>query len=505
MRAALAIAVLCAWSGAARAQPAPGAPRALRTTAEGFDHNVHARDVDVSVAPAIACTRCHAIKSGALVGRPGHAGCFGSCHGAMPARRQPVTPERMRLCSACHAETTLASATPGKVSYPPYTLGREFALQIGHKAHASIACGACHDRRPAIPHRRCLGCHDGSKGKGPVMAECSTCHTPASGVPDPPMLVRTKDTQIFVTTAFSHARHAGRGVARQCTTCHAAIIATNDRQLPRPTTASCAIAGCHDGKASFGVTASCTKCHQDVPTTKYEMSREVKRFNHALHEPLNLACASCHPLGKSGEVLVANHAPCAACHAKDFGERFPKICTACHIGTEPWRPLVADRLPAERTEFGATLDHRKHPSACASCHSLTTAISELRPARGHRACSGTACHAAAGGPAPQLTACESCHQRGLAAERDRTRRAATWSVRALFKHASHLESPRITRQVACVACHDDLTSPTTLSLAVPPKQTCAPCHDGQLAFKLTGTTCTRCHLGVATASGATVR
>ena len=35
-----------------------------------------------------------------------------------------------------------------------------------------------------------------------------------------------------------------------------------------------------------------------------------------------------------------------------------------------------------------------------------------------------------------------------------------------------------------------------VALAVPAKPTCASCHDdGKGAFKLTGTTCTRCHEG----------
>ncbi|MBA3821932.1 MAG: hypothetical protein H0X17_23815, partial [Deltaproteobacteria bacterium] len=47
----------------------------------------------------------------------------------------------------------------------------------------------------------------------------------------------------------------------------------------------------------------------------------------------------------------------------------------------------------------------------------------------------------------------------------------------------------------CVQCHVDMTSPDVLRLAAPPKSTCAPCHDGRASFKLTGTTCTRCHVG----------
>ena len=502
MRRVLVVAVvMCGALWFARAETPPFVPR---TAPLGFDHTLHARDVHTAAAPEIACTRCHVVRAGALVGKPGHAACFGACHGPPPTARDPVAPPQLRLCNPCHAETALATPANKRalaVTYPPYVLGLDFALQIGHKAHQDVTCAKCHDKRTGPPHKRCIACHDGAAGKGFAMTACSTCHTPGSGQPDPPKLLRTKDTQIFVTTAFSHAKHSTRGAARQCTACHATILETNDRRLPRPTAETCAISGCHDGKASFPITTSCTKCHKDVPARKFEVRRPEARFSHAgggagaAHETTGLACAACHPLGKTGEALVAGHAPCATCHAKDFGLRTPTICGACHIGTEPWRPLVADNLPAETTEFGVTLQHRKHPGACSSCHSLTTSATQLRPPRGHRACTTSGCHAITGGPAPQLADCESCHQRGLAEQRDRTRLAATWSVRAKFVHAPHAMSKDA--EVACIACHTDLSSPTVLSLAVPTKTTCAPCHDGQVAFKLTGTTCTRCHPGAA--------
>jgi len=255
----------------------------------------------------------------------------------------------------------------------------------------------------------------------------------------------------------------------------------------------CAPAGCHDGKAAFPITAACTKCHQDAPKGRFEVARPDARFSHATHGPKQLPCAGCHPLGERGEVLVAGHAACAPCHAEDFGRRRPTICGACHNATEPWRPLTPDRLPPERTEFGATIDHRKHPGACASCHALTTQAAQLRPPRGHGACLGAGCHAVSGGPAPAMSACEACHQASRAEERRRARLAAPWSVRARFDHATHRRSKD--GELPCTACHVDLSAPELASLRTPPKATCAGCHDGGAAFKLTGTTCTRCHGG----------
>jgi len=98
------------------------------------------------------------------------------------------------------------------------------------------------------------------------------------------------------------------------------------------------------------------------------------------------------------------------------------------------------------------------------------------------------------GPAPRMTACEACHRRGLAEDRQRARLAAPWTVRARFDHASHAAATRA-NPPACDTCHTDLRAANVAALPTPAKAVCAPCHDGTAAFKLTGTTCTRCHLG----------
>jgi c(7)-type cytochrome triheme protein len=315
------------------------------------------------------------------------------------------------------------------------------------------------------------------------MDDCARCHPPATGKPQPPELSVVKDS---VTATFSHARHAARSAAgKDCTTCHAAIRATDDSELPRPTVRECA--PCHDGKTAFATTVACTRCHDRV-AAPFAVSRPAARFEHAgPHAEVvgKTPCATCHPI-VGGEVRVAGHAPCAGCHAHadDFGAREPKICGACHNATEPWRHLVADRAPPERSELGAALDHGKHLGACDRCHQLRT---EGMP-HGHVACG---CHTSAGGPAPRLTACDGCHQLGLAAARLRARADDPWSVRTAFDHAAHSAS-------ACSACHTDLGKGADLvAMPVPAKSTCAPCHDGQRAFKLTGTGCTRCHVGKA--------
>jgi c(7)-type cytochrome triheme protein len=470
----------------------------------GFDHIVHDRNLDVKGVGVLPCSRCHDERKGKLVGKPGHAACFGDCHG--PAPKPPkrgaklALGDRANVCAACHREQLLAKPFTGKLAamYPPYTHEPDFNIAIGHQQHAAVACTQCHAMRatPAKPqpHARCLGCHDGSgaPGKGPAMSHCIGCHPRAVGRPQPPALAEVRDS---VTAAFSHVKHATRGAAaKDCATCHAAIRTTDDIELPRPTQAQCATAGCHDGKAAFATTVACTRCHDQAPE-RFEVARPTTRFAHTgVHASVveARACNACHPLSARGEVMVAGHAACTECHEADFGARSPTICGACHNATEPWRPLVADRALPERTELGAMLDHDKHRMACTTCHTLRTAAAQLRMPRGHASCIGKGCHETKQGPAPSFETCDGCHRIGLAAERDRARASAPWSVRRAFDHDQHATTPD-RQPLACTSCHTQLGG-TLLELPTPKKATCLPCHDdGKPAFKLTGTSCTRCH------------
>lgn len=484
-RAWIASVLVLGVVGVAMAAPTP--------RAAGFDHVVHDRKLVVAGGDSLSCASCHAMNAGQLA-RPGHASCFGACHGSAP--RSAVVGDRAAVCVACHADAGAGAIQP-RVPYPPYAFDPDFAIALGHRRHRELPCARCHTASKPAPHARCAGCHDGAAtaGHGPAMTACAGCHTPAVGRPLPPTII---PAEINVDGAFSHARHAARGAAgTRCATCHAAVRDTDDNILPAPAAETCAAARCHDGTAAFAITAACTRCHRDPKLPAFKVARPAARFSHDLHAQRAGAlgaCVTCHPLTRTGEVTVVGHAPCTPCHADDFGRREPTICGACHNGTEPWRVLVADRGPAERTEFGATLAHDRHPGACAPCHALTTPARQLRPPRGHRACTGTACHAVTGGAAPAISACEACHAPGRARTRERDRLAAPWSVRATFDHASHAAA-RDGRALACTTCHVDLGAPDAAQLATPPKATCAPCHDGAAAFKLTGTTCTRCHPG----------
>ena len=458
----------------------------VAAAAPGFDHATHDKTIKVE------CAKCHIPRANTLIAAPGHAACFGACHGPAPTKATAASRAADKLCTTCHAEAALRE---GKLAITRAE-NPDFALAIGHKTHGAVACAQCHTTTKRAPHQRCASCHDGKSGaRGGPMTACASCHTASAT----PLRAGFVPAEIVVTSAFSHARHAARGGAgKQCATCHAALMATDSPQLPRTTAGSCAISGCHDGKASFSPIVACTKCHKDVPTAAgFKIARPPDPYSHTKHQSRGVGdCQSCHTLATSGEILINGHTVCSGCHdhAADFGRREPQICGACHNSTEPWRALTADRSPLPTSEFGATLDHQKHQAECASCHSLATAALQLRPERGHRSCTGSGCHAKSTGPVPRLATCSGCHQLGLADRRTTQQLTNAWSVRAQFDHTKHRRSTT-GGVLACTACHVDLTAPTVLALAAPPKTTCAPCHDGDISFKLTGTTCTRCHLG----------
>jgi hypothetical protein len=448
----------------------------LAIVATGFDHAKH----QTATKDALTCTSCHAIaKSGTLGAKPGHAQCFGKCHGPAPTlppkgKKLVATP----LCTSCHTQHALDAGTDRAAFRVMPPSRADFALQTGHETHAAVTCEKCHAQTKPAPHVRCAGCHDGGAKKGPPMTLCTGCHQAADPTLEPA-------ASIPVRSAFSHAKHASRGAAGKCSTCHATN--TDAIALPHPSTATCAADGCHDGRTAFSTTQTCTKCHQDVPPIRVHLERPDAPFSHDKHLAYIafLPCVSCHALSRSGEVGLADHAACAPCHEDDFALRKPTTCGACHDATEPWRKLIPDRPSLASTDFGASLDHTKHTTACTSCHSLTTSTTQLRPPRGHSACSGAKCHATTGGPEPSLASCDGCHELGIAKRRQTQRLAAEWSVRKLFGHAKHPQ--------ACTSCHVDMSGRDLMSLATPPKPTCATCHDGQTSFKLTGTGCARCH------------
>jgi hypothetical protein len=123
----------------------------------------------------------------------------------------------------------------------------------------------------------------------------------------------------------------------------------------------------------------------------------------------------------------AGHAACAGCHADDFAAARPRICGACHASTEPWRALVADRMPPATSDFGASLDHGRHRDIASSAHTSPPPP----PLRRARTSPAPAAAVPRRGAAPALDACAARH-RPAASARAPPSTAAPWSVRARF-------------------------------------------------------------------------
>ncbi|RMH43724.1 MAG: hypothetical protein D6689_04305 [Deltaproteobacteria bacterium] len=459
---------------------------AVAASATGFDHVIHEGRVVGAGLDDIPCARCHAVdRRGRLVRPPDHTACFGACHGEPPRRgRVParLSDARRPVCAACHAPDALAAYAAGRArrlpaAYPPYVIAPDYTLRLSHRTHAAARCTDCH-RTGGPPHRACARCH--AAGTAPPMTACADCHQPAFGPAVGPVLSRGP---FPVTGAFDHARHARAAGAADCTACHAAVRDADGDAIPAPRTADCA--PCHDGRTAFATTAHCRRCHRPASARPARAPREP--FSHAAHAgAAALACADCHRLGAGGmpAPVAPDHQPCARadCHADDFASPQPRTCGACHVGDEPWRALAWFPPRRARSEFGARMPHASHPGvrACDRCHAPHRGRQPVLA--GHRACSDSACHG--GGAPPAMAACDGCHALGRAAARDRAAAAEPWSVRARFRHAGH--------DGACDACHRiDATAPE--GVAAPAKAACAPCHDGVIAFKMTGHGCKRCH------------
>jgi c(7)-type cytochrome triheme protein len=516
---ALAAAV-SAWVGA---DDAPAEPD---VDAYGFDHLLHEGKVAVSGAQDLACTACHSVNAaGTIKAHPNHAACYGACHGTAPAKRvipragkakpYPVADDERRLCENCHSPTALDRVVAGTrerlaASYPPYRVDPDYGLVMSHPKHVAAtadakSCQNCHEvpadgavrtATPAKPHARCVSCHASpTDATIPAMDQCTTCHLGAYGPAAAPHLSLGAYT---TSAAFSHDSHAARPGGDACIACHQTIATTEGTVLPTPTKAECG--SCHDGDKAFSMTDSrCTECHSRAPELPRQRPKPGDAFSHTVHAGLTEAtCATCHSLDATGAPLPpsSDHAPCSngGCHLEEFAATKTTICTACHVGDEPWRALHFDRPPGSTTEFGARFPHRTHLAGatpliadpCSHCHQVASGDRELGLPRDHTTCSGAGCHDPAGASRVLRDNCDGCHVTDLMRTWTATRLSAEWTVRAKFRHAPHTD--------ACVTCHDSVIDSTSLSDIRPPrKQTCAECHDGSQAFKLTGHSCARCH------------
>ncbi len=495
--------------------------------------------------------------SGRLRGRPDHKSCFTSCHQApsVPGKRTlkiPTEDDALRMCTTCHAAKALtAAAKTGSsavtVEYPPYENDPDHGIKLSHAAHDgptsdSGDCATCHVPPAAGPFKRpgghalCARCHARPNEKNtPAMNQCTSCHPEVYGPRTRPHLVRGSYP---VNRRFSHQRHFNRGGGK-CRTCHGETAKSRDNSLPVPNMDSCST--CHNGEKAFSVVSpSCRRCHTRPTVPTAELRAPVgRRYDHRSHRRSapDLDCEKCHALSDDGmpKPPASDHTPCSnpTCHRAEFSAKNPTICGSCHLSTEPWRSLHFDRPPADRTEFGARFSHRAHLGdrgmrrECTDCHRSRDGRRDVRLPRDHRSCAGTECHGkndtgGKTGAAPPLSECQGCHVLGSYSEHEARRIGGDWSVRVRFSHRPHRLDPRLAPRspvgpgaagttpgdrresgadrdansagLPCLSCHRGVKGASALrDIPTPAKATCQPCHDGEIAFKITGHACARCH------------
>ncbi len=466
-----------------------------RTAPLGFDHVKHDRQVDTAGAEPIACRACHDLTDdGRPRGRPGHGACFGACHGAAPGRGRPLTvPDaQVPLCGRCHAGAALAArvagaSTPLVVAYPPFAFDRDWSLTLSHQTHAGD-CAGCHRGSPAPPHTRCLGCHRprAAAGAPPPITACTTCHAAVYGPAAGPSLVGG-DLRL---RGFDHARHRAAAPRAACTSCHGAITATASIALPTPTTATCATAGCHDGAAAFATTVACTRCHTRAAGASYRAPRPTARYDHRSHAGRQpAACETCHQLDPRGEARApitprARPATPTTSPAPRPGSAAPATsrpsrgATCAPIAPRRRRPSSARGSRTPRTPPRARpVTSRRRPASSRWCAATPGARARATGSRpGRRRTSRTA--PAATRSASRATATPiGAPPRGRCAPGFATRPTCAGRIRRRAPRATAASTAR----------------PPVAAVPAPRKPACAPCHDGAIAFKLTGTGCVRCH------------
>lgn len=449
-----------------------------------FSHPEHTAKLQLRGQPLIECKSCHQLAAGTFQplapGHDDHHPCT-DCHGGADFSRGPH-------CLTCHS--SVRTMKPGKPWFPPFRTPGEFHVTFGHAKHVSLAggndCGGCHTgqldsaRAQHSSHTSCARCH--STGSLPDMNNCGGCHKPGAA----PSQSAANEPSAFRVSTFSHATHqsaaAKKSASTACSACH---VGLGQMEHPdRPAMKACE--RCHDGRQAFDARGThCGKCHSRALN---KVSTEIMRtdeplFSHAAHAKRGvdlLHCTQCHGAGDWRAALPGRneHRPCQneGCHAVEFGKLGSRLCLSCHERNDPFEPNVIKR-PASRAqpEWRVAISHPSHLSSGAACVSCHAGIVEKPEPDGHALCGG--CHK----PNSKTTmeACAACHKPtgGPAAA------ARPWSVAARFAHDKN-------HRAQCESCH---RGPGAPDLVQPNMHECAECHDGEVAFKVTGFGCARCH------------
>ena len=345
---------------------------------------------------------CHTLtRTGALVGRPDHAACFGrataprrprasAARARDRARARPRVHDLPRRGRAARAVRHARSRSRFRPTSRPTSRSRSATSSTGRRVHAV----PCH-REGGAPHRRCASCHDGARtaGHGPPMTACEGCHTAGRRSPDP-------------AVARGAAQHRDRDVLARPATRRAVVAAARarpaTRRSARPTTP--AAAADRDGVR-----------HQRLPRRQGRVPdhRGVHALPHRWRPRQVRGRATDRAvLAPPRRARGRDRAPAAIRSsrvARSWSRAMRRAWRATPTDFERRTPTDVRRVPQRRPSRGvssspiacpptAPSSARRSitpsiPAPARTCHTLTTTSAQLRPPRGHRACTGTACHA----------------------------------------------------------------------------------------------------------------
>ena len=366
----------------------------------------------------------------------------------------------MFTCSECHPDIFKAKANSNQVGMASMEEG--------------ASCGAC---------------HDGSSAFG-VTETCNTCHTGELSFD-----VAVPMQSSVGAIVFSHGLHTDMFT---CDECHSDIFKAraNTNQVGMAKMEEGASCGaCHDNSMAFGVSGDCTTCHdkavnlaittQDVGTVP---------FSHEVHMDM-FGCDECHPdlfkaqvnSNQVGMAQMEEGASCGACHDGSTAFGVGSDCAVCHTA-------AADtELQAKNVE-PVPFSHEVHMDmfGCDECHpdvfKAEANSNQVGMAAMEEGASCGACHD--GGTAFSVEeACTSCHTQGISYTRDIAMKSTIWTIQ--FSHKIH------TDMFSCDECHPDIFKAKANSnqvgmAAMEEGASCGACHDGNMAFNVSGD-CITCH------------
>jgi len=411
------------------------------------------------------CLQCHGIGEPKLDGR-----CL-ACHREIAWLREQGrglhAARDLGECASCHREH-------GGADFEIVHWGSGGAEAFHHARagwpldgrHGAVRCRDCH--RAELRTSEVTGMRDGGLPASTWLGletDCASCHA------DPHVPTLGADcAQCHVTRGFAeiqpgrfdHDRTGyplrGAHAKVSCNGCHR----TGPEWTGRPESSRCASchADPHAGLATIaGRPADCASCHS---VEGFRPSTFTVAMHATAPYPLEgrhraVACAACHPAGKTGTVLRRAHSRCTDCHSDPHGGQLATrkdagACEACHR-VDGFSPSTFSA--ADHGKLGFPLLDRHAETECRSCHGPRRGLpwagkTPVGTAGAVFRFAGSECRTCHVDPHDGRLAaagCASCHDaRTFSPSRVDAAMHASWSFPLEGAHAA----------VPCLECHREL-------------------------------------------------